>query len=135
MMRVPKVLLIDDEEAFVRNLSAIFDRRGYQTLTAKNGDEGLRLLRENDLDVVILDLRMPGMSGMDVLRQIKPGLNSSPEVIILTGFGTIETGIDGLNHGAFDYVTKPIKIDDLVRRISAAYERKIIKQKMIMDLK
>lgn len=125
--KTPRVLLIDDEIELIRNISQLLEHRGYQAAIAANGEEGLKALREKRFDVVVLDLRMPGISGMDVLRRIKTEKATSPEVIILTGFGTVDSGLEGLQLGAFDYLTKPIKIGDLVEKIAEAYHRKIIK--------
>ena len=126
-MGMPKILLVDDEADFIENIAELLRHRGFETSIANNGEEGLRLIKEHAFDVVVLDLRMPGISGLDVLGEIKPEHKNAPEVIILTGFGTVDSGIEGLNLGAFDYVMKPVKIGELVARISAALERKIRK--------
>jgi two-component system, OmpR family, response regulator len=126
-MKNPKVLLIDDESAFINNISHILQLKGYDARVAFNGEEGLKALNEDSYDVVVLDLRMPGISGMNVLKEIKPAKITSPEVIILTGFASVDSGLEGFKHGAFDYVSKPVKIGDLVERIEAALERKMRK--------
>ncbi|MCE5337052.1 MAG: response regulator [Desulfobacteraceae bacterium] len=126
-MKAPRVLLIDDEVGLIQNISQLLKHRGYEASIAGNGEEGLRAIREKQFDVVVLDLRMPGISGMDVLREIKTEKAGSPEVIILTGFGTVDSGLEGLQLGASDYLTKPIKIGELVEKIAEAFHRKIIK--------
>ncbi len=123
-MRTPRVLFIDDEVPLIKNLSNILQLMGYKADIATNGEEGLKALEADEYDVVVLDLRMPRLSGIDVLKKIDPARAAAPEVIIMTGFASVESGIEGLSHGAFDYMTKPVKIKDLVERITAAWERK-----------
>jgi two-component system, OmpR family, response regulator len=123
-VRTPRVLFIDDEIPLIKNLSSILQLMGYQADIATDGEQGLKALQLNEYDVVVLDLRMPRLSGIDVLKKIDPTRVTAPEVIIMTGFASVESGIEGLSHGAFDYMTKPVKIKDLVERITAAWERK-----------
>ncbi len=124
----PRVLLIDDELALIRNLSELLRRRGFDASVAANGMDGIKRLEVEDFDVILLDLRMPGLSGIDVLKRIKAIDKNYPEVIILTGFSTIESSLDGLQYGAFDYMTKPIKIEDLAERIRKAYQKRAIRK-------
>ncbi len=126
-MKTPRVLFIDDEVTLIQNLAETLMLMGYETSVAANGEQGLKALRSDSFDIVVLDLRMPGLSGMDVLKEINPILRTSPEVIILTGYASVDTGIEGLRKGAFDYLSKPIKIRDLVERIGEAWERKKMK--------
>ena len=127
-MNSPKILLIDDEIAFVRNMSELLKRRGYEVSTTESGTEGIRLLQDNNCDVVVLDLRMPGLSGIEVLKRIRTEKKTAPEVIILTGFATIDSASECLEYGACDLISKPVKIQDLVERISKAFHRKLIKE-------
>lgn len=126
-MNKPRVLVIDDEEAFTSNIAKLLAKRGYSVRVVNDGDSAIRAAEEDSYDVAILDLRMPGMDGIETLRHLK---RKSPllEVIMLTGHGSVESGIQGMALGAFDYVMKPIHLEDLVERISQAYERKLIKQ-------
>jgi two-component system, OmpR family, response regulator len=126
-MKTSKVLLIDDEIAFLMNTSETLRLIGYEVSVAGNGAQGLRAIRNNPYDVVVLDLVMPGIPGLDVLKEIKTESKGSPEVIILTGYSTVESSLEGLSKGAFDYLPKPIKIRELVERITEAHERKILK--------
>ena len=91
--------------------------------TAVSGDEGLVKLREQEADVVILDMQMPGRDGVDSLREIKR-ISPLIEVIMLTGHATIDSGIQGLKLGAYDYLMKPAETEDLVPKILRAYARK-----------
>ncbi|MCA1962270.1 MAG: response regulator [Desulfomonile sp.] len=118
-----KVLLVDDEKDFTDTLGERLQARGFEVRTASSGDEGLALLKEKAPDVVILDVLMPGKDGVEVLREIK-GLNPIVEVIMLTGHGTIETAIEGLKLGAYDYLLKPTDTGELVAKILRAYARK-----------
>jgi DNA-binding NtrC family response regulator len=120
---VPKVLLADDEIAFTRNIAKLLTRRGCEVSVANDGESALRVIEDSNFDVLILDMKMPGMGGLEVLKQIEKR-HPSLQVIILTGHATMESAIDGLRHGAFDYTTKPIDIEDLTKRVFQAFERK-----------
>jgi len=118
-----KVLLVDDEKDFTDTLGERLVARGFEVRTASSGDEGLALLKEKAPDVVILDVLMPGKDGVEVLREVKT-VNPIVEVIMLTGHGTIETAIEGLKLGAYDYLLKPTDTGELVAKILRAYARK-----------
>jgi two-component system, OmpR family, response regulator CpxR len=118
-----KVLLIDDEPQFVEVLAERLEARGFAVQTALTGDEGLAKLQEQEADVVILDVQMPGMDGVETLREIKR-IKPLVEVIMLTGHATIESGIQGLKLGAYDYLMKPTDTEDLVAKMLRAYARK-----------
>jgi two-component system response regulator CpxR len=118
-----KVLLVDDEQQFVEVLTERLEARGFSVQTALSGDQGLAKLQEREADVVILDVQMPGMDGVETLREIKR-IKPLVEVIMLTGHATIESGIQGLKLGAYDYLMKPTETEDLVGKILRAYARK-----------
>jgi len=118
-----KVLLVDDEQQFVDTLSQRLEARGFVVDTALEGERCLALLKDKDMDVVILDVLMPGLSGIDTLREIKK-LRPLTEVIMLTGHATVETAIEGMKLGAYDYLMKPTDIEDLVSKITKAHARK-----------
>jgi two-component system, OmpR family, response regulator len=124
-MNKARVLLVDDEVAFANNLHKLLSKRGYATTVANDGESALRVVEENDFDVIVLDLKMPGLDGIETLKQVK---RRKPfvEVIILTGHGSVDSGIEGMQHGAFDYAMKPIVLEDLLERISEAHERKLM---------
>jgi DNA-binding NtrC family response regulator len=117
------VLLVDDEEQFVETLAMRLEARNYAVATAFNGDQALNHVKARDVDVVVLDVLMPGLSGIDTLREMKK-LRPLTEVIMLTGHATVETAIEGMKLGAFDYLMKPTEIEDLVDKINKAYKRK-----------
>jgi DNA-binding NtrC family response regulator len=121
-MRV-RVLLVDDEMDFVEVLAERLETRGFGVRKAFSADEALRMLEEEKADVVILDVLMPGMDGIEALEQIKK-LYPLIEVMMLTGHATIDSAINGLRLGAYDYLMKPTETEDLVSKILRAYARK-----------
>jgi len=118
-----KVLLVDDEEQFVDVLSQRLEARGFQVSTAFSGDDAIASIEQHDADVVILDVLMPGRNGIDTLREIKR-IRPITEVIMLTGHGTVETAIQGMKLGAYDYLMKPTDTTELVEKITKAQQRK-----------
>ena len=122
-MNAWQVLLIDDEEEFVTTLAERLQLRGLRPVTTTDGETGLNLIMNTTFDAVILDVMMPGLSGLEVLARIKT-FNSQIPVIILTGHGRPEDGPRGLQLGAFDYLIKPFDIDELIRKIDEAITRR-----------
>ena len=119
-----KLLLVDDEERFLATTRILLEKRGVEHIrTAANGSDALKILRKERIDVVVLDVKMPGMDGVEVLRRIKQD-HPVVEVIMLTGHASVESAVDGLKLGAFDYVMKPIDIPDLLQKIEEAYGKK-----------
>jgi DNA-binding NtrC family response regulator len=118
-----RVMLVDDEEDFVETLGERLETRGFVVTTAVDGDQCVAKLREDPVDVVVLDLQMPGKDGIETLGEIKAG-HPLVEVIMLTGHATIESAIDGLKLGAYDYLPKPAETADLMGKILKAYARK-----------
>ncbi len=118
-----RVLVIDDEEDFLDVVSRVLSRRQMTVMTAPGGVEGLQIIRDRPVDVVVLDIKMPGMHGLDVLQQIKK-INPFIEVILLTGHASVSTAVEGMKCGAFDYLNKPQNIDDLVSAIIRAGKKK-----------
>jgi two-component system, NtrC family, sensor kinase len=119
-----KVLLVDDEKQFAETLAMRLEVRDYAVDTACNGEQALEYLRAQDVDVVVLDVQMPGLSGMDTLREMKK-IRPLTEVILLTGHATVETAVEGMRLGAFDYLLKPTEINLLVDKITRAHRRKL----------
>ncbi len=121
----PKVLLVDDEQDFREIITKRLERRGVAVRTAEGGQAALDALAAETADVVVLDVKMPGMDGMQVLERIK-GNWPAVEVIMLTGHAEIEAAMDGLEKGAFDYLMKPVEMDHLLYRIQDAWKRKML---------
>ena len=116
------VLVVDDEPAIVESLDKIFRREGFTVLTATNGDAGLELLRRHRVGVLLSDLMMPGTSGMDLLRAAKT-VAPETEVVLMTAYGTVETAVDAMKVGAYDFVAKPLKRAHVVRVVRNALEK------------
>ncbi len=128
----PKVLIVDDEQDFLETIVKRLLRRKVDVTGVDSGREAVRILQEQSFDVVILDVRMPGMDGIETLMEIK---KRSPltEVIMLTGHGSIQLGIKGMQLGAFDYVIKPAEFDDLFEKINQAAERKMLHEERVRE--
>ncbi len=123
-MDAPFVMLVDDEAPFVETMTKRLSKRNLTIITAGNGKEALEQLNHNrNLDVIILDVKMPEMDGIEALREIK-GISPLTEVIMLTGHATVETAIEGMRLGAFDYLMKPCDIDQLVGKVTDAARKK-----------
>jgi two-component system, OmpR family, response regulator len=118
------VLIVDDEEDLAKTIAERLEIRGIQTQTASDGDQALNLVKTHPPDVVVLDLMMPGIGGLGILKQIKL-LEKKIPVILLTGYGSKERSIEGMNLGAFDYVLKPCNLDDLIGKIQEATKSKM----------
>jgi len=114
-----KILLVDDEEVFARNMARLLSNRGYQVEAVNSGDEAVRALEGGVCDVLVLDLKMPGMDGLTTLQEIKK-LGLFIETLILTGHGSIDSALEAMKLGAYDYLTKPCEIGELVKKIKKA---------------
>jgi ActR/RegA family two-component response regulator len=126
-----RVLLVDDEERFVLNLAKLLRGRGFDVATALDGAAGVAAVENNPIDVVLLDVKMPGMDGIEALRKIKEA-SPDAEVIMLTGHADVDTGIEAMREGALDYLMKPCDIEDLVAKISEAHEIEDIRRRPVL---
>jgi FixJ family two-component response regulator len=139
-MKEPKILIIDDEETICDACSQIFTRDGYLVRTCLNGTSGLKEIGSFKPDVVFLDLKMPGMSGMEVLEKIKDR-DKTVVPIIITGHGTIESTVESMKKGAFDVLTKPLTVEKLEVVTKKALGKKNISvkdqhiQEEVLDIK
>ncbi len=122
-----RVLIVDDEVDFVETIVKRLRDKGLEAEGVHRGKDAIELLDTRDFDVCILDVRMPGMDGIETLREMKKK-KPSMEVIMLTGHGSVESGIQGLQLGAYNYVMKPIPFKDLLKEMTQAYERKLIEE-------
>lgn len=122
-MSQTKVLLIDDETEFASALAERLRLRNYFAKAVYNGEDALEMVRSDMPDVVLLDFRMPGMDGIEVLKRIKE-IDATIEVIMLTGLGDVHGVEKAMKGGAYEYIMKPINIGDLVMKIDAAKKKK-----------
>jgi DNA-binding response OmpR family regulator len=123
-MKDMKVLLVDDEEEFVKALAERLQMRDLRSDTVLDGEEALSYVEDQEPDVMVLDLKMPGIDGMEVLRQVRK-VYPNIQVIILTGHGSEKHEEEAKRLGAFDYLEKPVNLDVLVKKMKAAYRRKM----------
>ena len=133
-MSAIQLLLVDDEELFLSTTKKLLEKRGVNTATSANGFDALKILEEHRIDVVILDVKMPGLDGVEVLRKIK---RKYPliEVIMLTGHASVESAVEGLKLGAFDYLTKPSSIEEIIAKVQNAFDKKRAKEEQIRGVK
>ena len=127
-MRPSSVLLVDDDAAFRRVMAGELERLGYEVAAVGSGEEAVRRVEAEEPEVVLLDLRLPGMGGLEALAAIHAQAPAT-EVIMLTGHGSIDTAIESIRIGAFDYVVKPCPLDELDVRIQRALERRALRQR------
>ncbi|MBW1930136.1 MAG: response regulator [Deltaproteobacteria bacterium] len=119
-----RVLVVDDEKDFVEATVKRLGKRGIDTEGVLSGEQALELMKEKRFDVVLLDIKMPGgMDGIETLREMKK-IAPLTEVILLTGHASVESSIEGLKLGAFDYLLKPMKLEDLITKLAEAFEKK-----------
>jgi DNA-binding NtrC family response regulator len=128
----PLVMVVDDEEKVRRYLSRLLENRGFTVDAAPDGEAALALLADRDFDVVLLDVLMPGLDGIAVLKEIKKR-RPLTEVIILTGNASVNTGVAGMQHGAIDYLLKPVNLDSLMVCMREALEQRRFRQSQPPD--
>ena len=116
------ILIVDDEVGPRESLRMIL-KPIYEIYTAANGDEALQVIQNENIDLVTLDLRMPGLSGIDVLREIKK-VRADVEVIVITGYGTLTNAQEAIRYGAGDFISKPFNVADIIAIISKSFERR-----------
>lgn len=121
----PLILVVDDEKVMREGCARICQGMGWRVLLAQDGEEGLRLLWENSVDVLLLDLMMPGVSGMEVLKDLV-GRESAPVVIVITGYATVELAVQAMKQGAYDFIAKPFSPDQLRLVVSRALEKRAL---------
>ena len=132
-MKTINVMLVDDESDFLETLEKRLKKRKLNVTSVYSGEEALRHLSKEEVDVVVLDVKMPGMDGIEVLREIKKHYPLI-EVILLTGHASIEVAVQGMEMGAFDYIMKPMDIDDLFYKVQDAHKKKIIQEDKIRSM-
>jgi two-component system OmpR family response regulator len=115
-----KMLVVDDEQDFLETILKRLKARKIEVTGVESGYKALEFLDSHDVDVTILDVKMPGMDGIETLREMKKRM--------LTGHASVESGIQGMQLGAFDYVMKPVALDELLEKVRQAYDRKVIQE-------
>jgi DNA-binding NtrC family response regulator len=125
-----KIMLVDDEERFLQTTQKMIAKKGYDAITVTSGEECLKKLEQELVHVIILDVKMPGMDGVETLKHIKERF-PLVEVIMLTGHATAQSAVEGLKLGATDYLTKPTNIDDLITKAEEAYNRRLVLEQKI----
>jgi two-component system response regulator HydG len=121
-MSQPTILLVDDEQANLESLSRIFKREGFAVITAPDGKQGLEELRRHPINVLVTDLVMPGMTGVDLLKAAR-SVAPETEVVLMTAYGTVENAVEAMKQGAYDFVTKPLKRAHIVGVVRRALEK------------
>jgi DNA-binding NtrC family response regulator len=125
-MDAPRVLVVDDEKSILQLLREALTHWGYQVVTAQSGQEALEALKTGEFQVAMTDIRMPDMSGLDVLREIKK-VDESIEVVVMTGYPAISTAVEALKEGAYDYLSKPLILDELHHLMQRMMERRFLR--------
>ena len=125
-----KILVAEDEEITLNNIIDALGEAGYVVSGAKDGIEAAQLIEKDHFDVLITDIKMPGLNGIDLLSRIK-NENPETEVIIITGFGSVGSAVEAMKKGAYDYITKPFDLDELTLRVKKIYEQKTLKKENI----
>ena len=135
-----KILVVDDETDFLETIVARLEKRKLDATGVVSGEAAIELLKNELFDVILLDVKMPGgIDGIEALREIKK-IQPLAEVVMLTGHASLETSIEGMKQGAFDYLLKPMKLENLLEKMTEAFENKSrhdkkIRNAMIKDLK
>ncbi len=120
-----KILVVDDEIGIRQSLKKILEKEGYTVITASNGEEAFKTIRGGDIDLIITDIRMAGMNGVELLR-VSKSVSPYTEVIMITGYASVDTAVDSMKQGAYDYITKPFKKADILKAVQKAIEKQIL---------
>lgn len=120
-----KVLLVDDDAIFLKLMKRRLMKRGIEAATCTSAEDSLKRIEQDRFDAVILDLRMPGMDGLEALRQMK-ARRPELQVIVLTGHATVEKGVEAIRFGALDFIEKPADLEVLEKKISRAHKKKML---------
>ncbi len=126
-MKNISLLLVDDEDDFRTTLANRLKRRNIDVTDAGSGEEALEIIEKKSFDVAIIDIKMPGIDGIETLKRVKK-IDPLVEVILLTGHASIEAGIEGIKSGAYDYVIKPCTVNDLMVKVEDAFRRGMIEK-------
>jgi DNA-binding NtrC family response regulator len=131
-MAAINLLLVDDEERFLRTMQKLLEKRDFHVVTATNGAEAIEAARANPVDVALVDLKMPGMNGEETLEALK-NEHKLMEVIILTGHGSVESAVECTKKGAYFYLQKPCDLDKLLAVLADAFKRRVMNKRKIEE--
>lgn len=120
-----RVLLVDDEVEFLQTLSTRLELRGLKVDTAESGEAAISKVEQQEFDVIVVDLSMPGIDGIETMERIKD-INPSAEIIMLTGYGSVESGVKAIKTGAGDFLQKPVEMATLLEKIGEAKSRRML---------
>ena len=129
-MSKPRILMVDDEVGFLSTMVKRLNKRNFETTGVQSGEEGIRMLAQNSFDVVILDIRMPGLDGIGTLKQLKE-IDHGIAVILLTGYASVDSAVEGMKLGAYEFLIKPCEFEELMEKIERAYELKTARDERI----
>src|SRR3972149_4461225 len=130
-MSKEKILIVDDEKGIRDFLEIMLKKEGYKTAVAVSGEDAIKLFNNSSYDLVISDVRMKGMSGVELLKSIKE-INPEIVVLMITAYASVDTAIDAMKAGAYDYITKPFKIDEVKHIIRNALDKKRLETENIL---
>ncbi len=130
MKNKQKLLFVDDDETFRKVMKKELSRMGYSVVCVGSGEAAIEALKKRNFDVIILDIKMPGIGGLNTLKSIKK-MDPEVEVIMLTGRATIESAVESMKMGAYDYITKPCRLNELDILLKKAYERRLLSKENV----
>jgi len=130
MVDIARVLIVDDDEKMRTILQKVLQRQGYDVTLAHNGQNAIHLLQKTGFDLVLSDIRMPGMDGLELLRQVRE-ISTDTTVIMMTAFGSVDSAVEAMKQGAYDYINKPFKMDEVLICLSRAVEEKCLRYELI----
>ena len=127
-----RLLLVDDEEDFRTTLANRLRRRNIDVTDAGSGEEAMEIIGKKAFDVAIVDIKMPGMDGIETLKHIRR-IDPLVEIILLTGHASVEAGVEGMKSGAYDYVIKPCNVNDLMVKVEDAFRRRMVEKGHVQE--